>query len=315
VLRAAADFSGRRSAVVDLFNRVGVDAHLLTLDEVELRPDRILWLDGTPIWYRSVFSALRELPVDERPFVLFWHSEPLPSPRAAGLPRPRLHTREVVKIALCDLRVTDPYSNIRALRSVMQRRLVSLLLISTAGAREFLAENAIDATRVPLPLLPDDGRDLALDRDIDVLFLGAMDVPRRKRIVRDLRRAGVAVTAVGGWGDANISGEPRARLLNRTKILLNLPRHRGLLSGRRMLLGMANKALVLAEPIYRPEPYRPGEHYVSAELAEMPSVIEALLADDATRTSIAQRGHDFARAEMTLEQVLPCVLALIEERS
>jgi hypothetical protein len=254
------------------------------------------------------------LPAAERPFVLFWHSEPLPPPRAARLPRPRLHARELAKIALRDHRVTDPYSNIQALRRITREGLASVLLISTNGAREFLAEQGIAATFVPLPLLPDDGRDLGLERDIDVLFLGAMDVPRRKRMIGRLRRDGVAVVTAGGWGEANISGEPRTELLNRTKILLNFPRHPGLLSGRRMLLGMANKAVVLAEPVYRPEPYRPGVHFVSSPLAEMPGVIRELLDEDDRRARIADDAYRFVQSEMTLERIVPRVLQLVDAR-
>lgn len=311
MLRAVADFSRRRPALVDHLNELGLDAHLLTLDEVRLEPGRTLWLEGTPVWYRGLFAALRRLPAAERPFVLVWQSEPLPLSRAAGLPRQRLHTREVVKIALRDHRATDPYSNIRALRGVTREGLVSLLLVSSNGAREFLAQEGIDATFVPLPLVPTDGRDLALERDIDVLFLGAMDVPRRKRIVKRLRRDGVDACAAGGWGRRNISGEPRTRLLNRTKILLNFPRHPGLLSGRRMLLGMANRTAVVAEPIYRPERYRPGEHFVMSDLDEMPAVIASLLADDARRLAIADAGYAFAHKEMTLERVVGRVLDVL----
>jgi len=222
-----------------------------------------------------------------------------------------LHARELAKIALRDHRVTDPYSNRRALRAVTRDGLVSLLLVSSRGGQDFLAEQGIAATFVPLPMVPDDGRDLALARDIDVLFLGAMDVPRRKRIVARLRSAGVPVVTAGGWGDDNISGEPRTKLLNRTKILLNIPRHPGLLSGRRMVLGMANKALIVAEPIYRPEPYRPDEHFVMSELARMPAVIASLLDDDMRRTAIAEAGHRFAHAELTLASTIGRVLDLI----
>jgi hypothetical protein len=291
-----------------------VDARLVSSRDVRVEAGRALWMEGSPVWYRHVFRAVRALPRDLRPYVVFWHSEPLPPPRASGLPRPRLHARELAKIVLRDERVADPYSNARALRQLTAEGLVSLLLISTGGAHEFLAEQQIDATFVPLALLPEDGRDLGLARDIDVLFLGALDVPRRRRLVRELRRHGAPVVALGGWGADGYWGERRTQLLNRTKILLNFPRHPGLLSGRRMLIGMANKALVLAEPIYRPDPYRPGVHFVSSEIGEMPATIAAYLADDARRLTVAEAGHDFARSELTLERTIRRILALIDER-
>ncbi len=213
-------------------------------------------------------------------------------------------------------RISDPYSNARWLCRLRGEGLLSLLLVSTAGGHEFLEEQGIVSTFVPLALLPGDGRDLGLERDVDVLFLGSQDVPRRRRLIGWLRRRGVPIVAVGDWGEATgYWGERRTELLNRTKILLNLPRHGGLLSGRRMILGMANKALLVAEPIYRPEPYQAGVHFVSSELADMPEVIAAYLDDFKARDKIAAAGHDFVRNHLTLEPTVERILTLVADRS
>ena len=311
MLRGQPDFGGRREAVAAELTARGVAARLVQLDEVELDARTLLWMEGSTIWYRKLFDRLRALPAARRPPVLFWHVEPLPLPHAAPMPRPRLHAREVAKILLRDERTADPYSNLRSLRRVMRAGLVTHLLVSSAGAQELLADHGIRADFMPMALPPGNGRDLGLERDIDVLFLGAGDVPRRKRIIGQLRRVGVPVVELGGWGKDNIAGDERIRLLNRTKILLNFPRQPGLLSGFRMVLGMANKALLVAEPIYRPEPYRAGEHFVMSPLDELPAVVESLLADDERRAAIADAGHRFVVEEMTLARRLDQILPLV----
>ena len=51
----------------------------------------------------------------------------------------------------------------------------------------------------------------------------------------------------------------------------SLTRHAGEFPGLRMILGMANGALVVSEPIYRPQPYVAGKHYVEATAEQMPA--------------------------------------------
>ena len=68
--------------------------------------------------------------------------------------------------------------------------------------------------------------------------------------------------------------------MNRTRIFLNVSRQPGQFSGERLVIGMANRALVLSEPIYRPTPFVPGVHYLEAALDSWPELVESLLADE-----------------------------------
>lgn len=255
---------------------------------------------------------LRVTPREERPTTLLWQTEPLPLPKAAGLRLERLHAREIAKILLRNPRRNDPRSNVRAIRRLRRDGLPDVLAVSTLERRQFLAEHGIASVFAPLGYNRSLGTDLALPRDIEVLFLGGLDVPRRKRIFRKLRGDGVNVVGLGDWHDPNLFGEGRTRLLNRAKILLNIPRHPGLLSGGRMILGMANKALVVAEPIYAPDPYRPGIHYVSAQLDEFPEVIAHYLVNDAERREIVEAAYDFVTTKLTLRASVETILQAVE---
>ena len=44
------------------------------------------------------------------------------------------------------------------------------------------------------------------------------------------------------------------------------------MSASRLILGMANRSLVVSEPIYSPAPFVPGEHYVEANGRDIPEV-------------------------------------------
>jgi glycosyltransferase involved in cell wall biosynthesis len=303
-----------RKGLLDALGALGLEVSRASQDAVELAPDRIVLLLGNAAWYPLVVAGLRAAPPARRPFVVVWHSEPLPFPARSGLRPERLHARELAKIVLRDSRATDPYSNLRSLLRLSRDGLVDLLAVSTGAAHELLGERGVGAEIVPLGYTATDGRDLGLTRDVDVLLLASLDVPRRRRILRFLRRRGVPVRGLGDWNDPSLWGEERTRLLNRTKILLNVPRHRGLLSGRTMILGMANKALVVAEPIYRPEPYRPGTDFASAELADMPETIEWYLEDDARRAPIVEPAYARVRGELTIERSARRLVSLLDER-
>jgi len=195
-----------------------------------------------------------------------------------------------------------------------QHGLPDLLIASTPGRREFLVERGIPAHWVPLGYSPSFGYDLGLSRDIDVFFLGDLTIPHRRRMIKRLRRGGVNLLAMGDWSDPACWGENRTRLLNRTKIFLNLQRYPGDLAGQHLILGMANRALVISEPIYNPAPYIPGTHYLSATIEEMPEVIRYYLSHDDERGRIVNEGHHFVTQEVTMARSVARVLELIKEQ-
>jgi hypothetical protein len=294
---------------------LGCDIRIVPEATLDPPAGSLVWISGNATWYPDACRRLARMPANARPLIVLWHTEPLPFARAAGQKLERLHLRELAKIALRDPRATDPGTNFRALRRLLDHDLPDLLVVSTRAKQEFLAEQGAEAEFVPMGYHSSYGRDLELERDIDVLFLGAPDVPRRKHILRRLRRAGVNHHEAGGWRDPAFWGENRTHLLNRAKILLNLPRHPGLLSGERMILGMANKALVISEPIHLSEPYAEGKHFVSARLDEMAMVIRRYLADESERRRITENAYRFVTEELTMSRSVSLILALAEERS
>jgi hypothetical protein len=281
---------------------------------LDLRGTEILWLQGNARWFPALCRQLGALPRRERPFSVIWHHEPLPPPKAAGLPRPRLQAREIVKTLIRRRTANDAYGNARALRRLREQGIPDLLVVSTRARQEFLAEQGIAAQWAPMGYWPAHGADLGLERDIPVLFLGDARLPRRKKSLRYLRARGIAVQAAGNWSDPAFWGEPRTRLLNRARILLNLQRNPGELPGLRFILGMANRALVVSEPVYRPEPYVPGEHYVSVAVEEMPRVIADYLARDGERERIALAGQRLVTGEVTAAGSVARIVAAIHAR-
>jgi hypothetical protein len=155
---------------------------------------------------------------------------------------------------------------------------------------------------------------MKLERDIDVLFLGDKRPLRRKWLISRLRRRGINVLQAGDWANPAYWGENRTRLINRAKIYLNVQRFPGEFSGLRLVIGMANKALVVSEPMYKPAPFVPGVHYVSATIDEMPRVIEYYLAHDEERERIAAEGHRLVTEQLPLSRSVHQLIELMNEK-
>jgi hypothetical protein len=289
-------------ALFDALAELGHDVTLVRGAGEDWSRFDVLWINGNPAWHPVLCSQIEGLRRQglRCPFVLAWLSEPLPLPKGAPFPRQRLSLREIAKILLRDARATDPYTNTRVLRRLHARRLFDMLVVSTPSRQAFLAERGIRAEMVPLGYYPSYGRDLGLARDIDVLFLGDPRVPRRRRLLARLAKRGLRVERAGSWFSGEAWGERRTRLLNRARILLNLQRFPGELAGLRMILGMANKALVVSEPIFMPGPYVEGTHWIASDLERMPEVIAACLADPQRRQVIVDAAFELVTQQLTL---------------
>ncbi len=281
---------------------------------IQLDPASVVWIQSNVIWFPKVCRQLMACPPQARPLVIHWFSEPLPPPRAAGLPRPRLHLKEIAKILLRDARMTDVYSNSARLRSLDKSGLFDLLVVSTPARQQYLAERGIAAHYAPLGYdRSHHGHDLGLERTRDLIFLGVM-MPRRRKLLRRLERAGIHIEQMGSWFDPACWGENRTRILNQTKIFLNIARYPGELPGARLILGMANKCLVVSEPIYDPGPYVPGKHFVACFIDEMPDMIRHYLNHPEERQKIVDAGHQLVTETVTLERSVKKILALVDEK-
>jgi hypothetical protein len=298
--------------VTSLLREAGYRVNQVSNQRLDFKKTDIIWMLENANWFPAICKQLQTIPRGERPITLVWHSEPFPPPKSAGLPLPNLDLREIVKILLGDWMPTDAYSNYFRLRALLNEGIPDLLVVSTPGRQRFLAEKGLASTVVPLGYHPsEEGYDMGLARDIDVLFLGALNLPRRKKLFKKLRQSGTKLMTLGSWSDPNVWGEGRIQLLNRTKIFLNLQRYRGDLSDSRLILGMANRALVISEPIFEPGHFVPGKHFISATPDEMPEVIEYYLNHEDERKNFTQAGYEIVTRELTMERSIGIILELI----
>lgn len=265
-------------------------------------------------WFPKILEAFKVVEL-ARPLLAVWHWEPLPLPSAAATSKSRLSLREIAKVLLRDIRATDPNTNLQRLQYLSDRGWPLLIAVSSQAWAESLAEHKIAAHWVPYGYDSSCGShppgEAEGERDIEALFLGALEIPRRRKIIRELRRQGIKLEARGSWTDKELWGERRNGLIHRAESFLNIQRYPREIGAHRLILGMANRSLVVSEPIYRPEPFLPGRHYVEAEARDMPDVLRYYRAHRKERDEIVEQAYRFVTDEMKMEESLTRILSLV----
>ena len=291
--------------------------HEVTVDsdgKVDLSRHDVVLLWNNPGWFPEARRQLRSSARAERPLIATFHAEPLPPPKASGLPRYTApNAAELARIVRRDPGATDIYTNAVTLRRIVREGWLDLLFATSLEKVEYLEEQGIRSWYVPYGYHPSYGTILGLERTIDVLFLGDRGPRRRRRLLRYLRAQGIDVDARGSWSDPSLWGESRSRLLNQTKIVVHLQRYPGKVAAMRLVLALANGAMVVAEPCYRPDPFVPGVHYAEAPVAELPDLIRYYLEHDEERERIVAAGHRLVTEELTFERSAQKVLEVIRE--
>jgi len=307
--------AGGRPTVAAVLEGLGHHVRVAEDGPHDLSSFEVLLLWGNPGYFPRLRRQLRGLSKERRPIVAVLHAEPLPPPRASGLPRwSSLNLAEAAKIMLRDWRATDIYSNAFTLRRMMREGSIDLLFVMSLEKMEYAHEQGYPCWHVPYGYHSSFGRLLGLDRDVEVLFLGDTRPRRRRRLLRSLRNAGVNVTVRGSWHDPALWGERRTEFLNRTKIIVHLQRYPGKVAAKRFILAMANGVLVISEPVYRPEPFVDGVHFVAAPVERMPAVIQHYLTHADERERITAAAHQLVTNDLTFAGSMEQMLAVIQTR-
>ena len=188
-----------------------------------------------------------------------------------------------------------------------------LLAVISPHRLQFFKRSGIITTCVPIGYDPVFGRPMNLDRDIDVTFLGSTRDRRRRRIVQELQRQvsslGIRFVIKDGTPENGyVWGEDRAKLLNRTKIMLNIMRQPWDCPTFRIVLAAPNGAMVLSESVRDTGPFVPGKHFATASLASMVDAIQFYLHHEDLRAKIATEAYDFVVNDLKMSTLARMIL-------
>lgn len=186
--------------------------------------------------------------------------------------------------------------------------LIDTIVVTSDFKKERLQEMGIQCHYVPAGWGPSNnlGKLEHLKRDIDVLWLGrnhTFSLKRQRNIAKlehDLKSRGINLLKI----TSGLNGEERTHVLNRSKILINLIRHKEDWTGHRLLLGSCNGAMIISEPMVDKKLFIHGEHIIFSPLSEFSNSIQHFLEQENERAQIAEKAHCFVHEQLTMRRCL-----------
>jgi hypothetical protein len=269
-----------------------------------------------------VMKQLSELSAPQRPLFVLFMTEQLPNP---GIP-------EFIRFPISSIRtylemlayqepahgewhfdsrlswITRKMNRFRYygdLFWLQERGMLSVLGVGSQWIADYLETRGLNPIVTYIGSHPGWGRDLNLDRDIPVLWIGKFATPRRKRVLgkirAQLRDRGIEMLVVDGDENPPVFGQDRTVLLNRTKIVLNVLRVKWDNHSLRFFLAAQNRALIVTEPTLPHIPFSPGLHIVESSLEKMADAISYFLSHERERQKIAENAHSLVTTELTMK--------------
>lgn len=172
---------------------------------------------------------------------------------------------------------------------------LSVLITSSTWTAEFLRARGFDPMATPITYDPDDGEDLGLERDIDVLWIGKIGSARRARLLKqiqaDLAVRGIEILMIDGEENPYVFGDERTVLINRTKIVLNIVRKEWDDNSMRFKFAASNGAMIVTEPLLPHSQFKSGVHLIEADMGKMADTICYYLSHEEERKQIAENAY------------------------
>ena len=287
--------------------------------------------------WRHIPEMLAQQPVGRRPLLVHWNTEGLPNPRVPLMLQKSLSLIRSGQDSWLSRRVAERPSLFMKLlqactagRILRFRYLGDYLYLAHANIPFLLVDisalyqKRLDDLGVPAVQMPFGSSELwfealKLKRDIDVLWMGSRATIRRSyhltRIQNRLARQNIRLKVVDDKAEPFVFGQERIKLLNRTKIVLNLARTAYDDNTLRLFLAMPNKALVISEPLFaHGSGLVPGEHYVEAPLGQIPETVRHYLNHAAERRAIVARAYAKTTHELSMRRTVGAIMEQAERQ-
>jgi hypothetical protein len=287
--------------------------------------------------FMQVPKQLSRLERHRRPFLVHWNDEGLPDlrlpwPAMAGLSAARSWVGRLPQSSSPLLRALGRLPPLAWLRRRMKRYSylgdyhfafrrgwLNLLVDSSEIYARLHSAHGLPTLAVPWGAVPSWSAELGLERDIDVLWMGARASRRRgsllDRVREELRRLNIEMYVADNQEHPFVFGPERTRMLNRAKITLNLTRTWYDDNFLRLSIVMPNRSLVVSEPLLKQaREVVAGQHYVEAPIAKLAETIHHFLIHDGERQAIVDRAADLMQTRLTLANSVARIMSAVSER-
>jgi hypothetical protein len=201
--------------------------------------------------------------------------------------------------------------NWRSILEARQEGWLDHLAASTVQRSRFLEDRRMPAAFIPVGACEEFGSELGIPRDIDVLFLGRVKHGRRSALLSQLEEALHAQGASMHVVVDDCYGTARTRLLNRSRVLLNLHTYPWSPAWIRFLMAARCGAAVVSEPTEDRQPFEPDVHYLAAPAGELVAAVCRLLADEPARARLARAATELCQERLTLVRSVQSLRSLV----
>jgi len=161
-------------------------------------------------------------------------------------------------------------------------------------------------------------KDLGLERDIDVLWMGTRGTKRRSvildRVRSQLEANGVRMHVADGKENPFIFNNERIYYLNRSKITLNITRTWYDDNFSRIVLAAPNRSLVVSETIL-PHCSRllAGTHYVAAPVETLAETILYYLDHEEERLRIIDNAYHLVTTKLVFRESIKSIMDAVSQ--
>lgn len=305
------------SAVVDAFRNNGCEA-------IPLYPRQAEWpigLDliviiGPMVSLWPCIQRLNAINAVTRQSVVVWDTEPMPHPfmRRRSI-RWLADARHLADRFMHHLGLPQPIRGLGGrLRcageiSILRREgMLRFVAVFTETHQRFFQRMGIPAYTIPMGYDRRFGEPMGLVRDVDVAFIGSIGRGRRRDIISRLQDTfaedGIRFVIKDGSPErGHVYREDRARLLNRTKIMLSVMRQPWDDPIFRILFAAPNGSLVISEPVCDPGPFEEGSHFIATPLPNLAGTIRHYLTREHERQRVANCARDYLLHQLTMSSM------------
>ena len=161
-------------------------------------------------------------------------------------------------------------------------------------------------------------KDLGLERDIDVLWMGTRGTRRRSiildRVRSELESNGVRMHVADGKENPFIFGDERIYYLNRSKITLNITRTWYDDNFSRIALAAPNRSLVVSETILpHCSSFLAGKHFVSVQVETLAKTILYYLNHEEERLSIVENAYHLVTTKLVFRESIKSIMDAVSK--
>jgi hypothetical protein len=161
-------------------------------------------------------------------------------------------------------------------------------------------------------------KDLGLERDIDVLWMGTRGTRRRSilldRVRSELESNGVRMHVADGKENPFIFGDERIHYLNRSKITLNITRTWYDDNFSRIALAAPNRSLIISEPVLpHCRSFIAGTHYVSVPVETLARTILYYLEHEEERLRIVDSAYHLVTTKLVFRESIKSIMDAVNQ--